>query len=76
MKKDSTLELYIMRHCVPRQEIFKWGQVKTEIHLPTKKVDLIFFSALVLINEYDATKVKQVLNGQLPGIYYLPMGEL
>ena len=76
MKKDSTLELYIMRYCVPRQEIFKWGQVKTEIHLPTKEVDLIF-SALVLINEYDATKVKQVLNGQLHGIYYiLPMGEL
>ena len=43
MKKDSTLELYIMRHCVPRQEIFKWGQVKSEIHLPTKEVDLIFF---------------------------------
>ena len=43
MKKDSTLELYIMRHRVPRQEIFKWGQVKTEIHLLTKEVDLIFF---------------------------------
>lgn len=46
-----------MRHFVPRQEIFKWVQVKTEIHLPTKEVDLIFFGPGSM-NEYDATKVK------------------
>ena len=33
---DSTLELLMIRHCVPLgQATFKWGQVKTEIYWAT-----------------------------------------
>ena len=46
----------MVRHCVTfGQVIFKWGQVKTEIYLPTGKVD--FFPALKLYSNYTQISI-------------------
>jgi len=49
----------MIRYCVPLgQVILKWGQVKTEIYLPTGQVSFNFFPALLWdCRAVDITKI-------------------